>query len=584
MHQSNKYLLKKLFKDSFSMNKKNYFIAMIMMLIVALCTAGTAFILGKIIDVLSGINTEISVSQVSLAILLLFAIRGFASYFQVVSLARAGASIIYEKQLAVFNHLLKLDLGFFTSNGSSDLLLRITKSVSQARRVIEIIVIGFMKDLVTLIGLMAVMIYQQPVLSLICLIIGPVTIYGMQKIQSSIKDLMRQENEGSRQLIKTIQETSNGNREIKAFGLEPYLTKKMTKTLVFIQNRTNKMVRKTAATMPLMDVTAGIAISSVVLFSEVHIGGFAPGSPGELVSFVTAFLMAYEPAKKVARFQLNFTKNMVGVEMLYGLLEQEVILSDPKDGLELENKCFDLEFDNVSFNYPDDTSALSNVSFIIPKGKMISFVGPSGSGKSTILNLLLRFYDPSSGKVTIDGLDLKNITFESLRRNISYVGQESFLFDGSIKENIMCGKEDASNSDLINALKFSGLYDFVELLPNGINTQIGENGATLSGGQKQRIAIARAIVSNGSLIIIDEATSALDSATELGIRNSFKKIKGKKTVVAVAHRLSTILDSDYIYYIENGEITEHGTLETLLTKDQKFKRLYDQYYSKEVYS
>ena len=578
MFGSNYPLIKRLFSESFSKYKYLYFLSMIAMLVVSASTAATAFVIGKIVDVMSGIDGLFSIESVSVLIFTLFFIRGIGSYLQEVGLSKAGASIIADKQSEIFSHILSLDVDYFVLNNSSDLILRITKSVSQAKKLIEILITGFVKDLFTLAALLFVMFYQQPLLSLICFAIGPITIVGIQKIQRNLNILMREENEGSKNLIKTIQEVALGNKEVKSYRLEPMLLLKMQKVVLLIKNKTEKMARKTALTVPLMDIIAGSSIAAVVLLSRADIQVSNGASPGNLVSFVTAFLMAYEPAKRLARLNANMKKNIVGVELIYELLDQKIESRKSKSMQLVDKKSFSIKFQNINFKYSNENPIIDNISFEVPKGSIVSFVGPSGGGKTTILNLMLNFYQPSSGSILFDNQNLNDISVESLRKNVAFVGQQNFLFDGSIKDNIKCGNLNSSDEDLQLAVKLAGLQELIKKLPQGIDTQIGEDGALFSGGQKQRIAIARAFIADAPLLILDEATSALDSDNELLFRNSLSTMKGRQTIVIVTHRLSSIHGSDLIFYVEDGKILERGTLEHLVKLNGRFNSMYNEYY------
>jgi ATP-binding cassette, subfamily B, bacterial MsbA len=510
---------------------------------------------------------------------LIFMAKGVASFAQTVLMARAGNRIVAEKQNALFTRLLRQGIAFFNTTESSDLLLKVTQSAQMARNVIDVLVTGFIRDLLTLMALVGVMFYQQPYLSLISLVVGSAAIVGVRFILAKVRSIMAQEMAGLAEIIKVVQETSIGVRVIKAFALEDIMQKRMDTAVRDVEKRANKMVRLESATSPLMDSLTGAAIAMIVILSNTDIGGQSAGTPGQLMSFVTAFLMAYEPAKRLSRMRVTIEGGMFGVRMMYNLLDKPINLLEAPDAVEIGDGPGKVTLEGVSFGYTGDVAVIRDMSLTFEAGKTTALVGPSGGGKSTILNLLLRLYDPIEGVVRIDGQDIKQASFASLRRKMAFVGQDTFLFSNTVMGNLRVARVEASDEDVYEAARVAYAHDFIEALPKGYQTQIGENGAFLSGGQRQRLSITRAVLRRAPILLLDEATSALDSQSEAYIREALEKISEGVTTIVIAHRLATVMNADKICYLEAGQVTEQGTLQELLAKDGAFKKLYDTQFS-----
>lgn len=568
-------LLLRLLLESFQEHRFKYMLASAAMVLVAASTALSAWMMGEIIDTLATPEDRRRVFFVAMGVAGIFAFKGIAFYIQAVLMARAGNRIVAQKQMQIYHRLLQQGVAFFNTNESSDLLLKITQSAQAARRAIDTIVTGFIRDLLTLIGLVAVMFYQQPFLSLISLLVGPAAMYGLQKILKKVRAVMAQEMAGLGEIIRVVQETSTGARVVKAFGLEPRMASRMDVAVRQVENRANKMVQLEAATMPLLDIITGIAIASIVMLSAINIFGQPPGTPGQLMSFVTAFLMAYEPAKRLSRMRVIIESSMVGIKMMYSLLDAPQTLLEAPGAVKLPDGPGAVRLENVHFAYSGNASVLHGVTTAFAAGKTTALVGPSGGGKSTLLNLLLRLYDPTEGRVMIDGQDISKTSFASLREKIAFVGQDTFLFSASVMDNLRLARPDATDEEVVEAAKIAHAHVFIEKLPNGYETQIGENGSFLSGGQRQRLSIARAVLRRAPILLLDEATSALDSHSEVLVRDALARITQGVTTIVIAHRLSTVMNADCICYLEAGEIREQGTIEELLALNGKFKALHD---------
>ena len=572
-------LLWRLLTESLPEHRGKYLAAVAAMVVVAGATALTAWVMGAIVDSMTDAQNRTAVYWVAAAVAGIFFVKGIASYAQNVLMAKAGNRIVAQKQMQLYNRIVTQDVAFFNATHTSDVLLRVTQSAQMARGVIDTIVTGFVRDLLTLLGLVAVMFYQQPVLSLVSLIVGPAAIFGVQRIVRRVHSVMAQEMAGLAEIIKVVQETATGARVVKAFALEHLMTARMDDAVRGVEQRANKLVRLEAMTTPLMDTITGLAIAAIVVLSAVNLFGQAVGTPGQLMSFVTAFLMAYEPAKRLSRMRVSIEAGMYGVRMMYSLLDQPATLTEAARPVDLPEGPSAVSLEGVSFSYPGAREVFRDLTIDFPAGTTTALVGPSGGGKSTLLNLVLRLYDPDAGRVAIDGIDLREASFASLRRKMAYVGQDTFLFAASVMENLRLVRPDATDAEVREAARIANADEFILGMPKGYDTPIGENGLALSGGQRQRLAIARAVLRRAPILLLDEATSALDSHSEALVRDALLRVTEGVTTIVVAHRLSTVLRADRICYIDSGRIVEMGSLSDLLARKGAFRALYDQQFA-----
>lgn len=561
-------------RESFREHAKLYGIAILCMVLVAGTTTASAWIMrdlanSSIIDR----NFE-KVLTISAMIAVIFSVKGFATYFQSIFLSRAGNAIIASQQLKIYNRLVNQDVHFFSANASSDLVVRVTHNAQAARQVIDTMVTGFVRDLLTLTGLVGVMIYQQPIVAVGVFAVGPLAIYAVRLLLKRVKQLMEQEIASIAMIVQTVQETAIGIRVIKTFSLENLMQERLNKAVRDVEARSNSIVQLEAATSPIMETLGGFAIASILALSAFLVVK-GDTTPGELMSFVTAMLLAYEPAKRLARMRVGIEAGLIGVRMMFEIMDRPVNLVEKPDAKPLAKGPGEIAFDQVSFTYNPDVPVIRDMSFVFQAGETTALVGPSGGGKSTIINLIMRLFDPVEGRISIDGTDIRNVTFSSLRERISYVGQDTFLFSGSVAFNIELGRPGATRDEIIDAAKAANAHDFITAMPNGYESPVGDNGSNLSGGQKQRIVIARAILKDSEILILDEATSALDSHSEAAVRDAIEHASKGRTTIMIAHRLSTISKADTVVYIEGGRVIEAGSQDELLEKKGVYWQLFD---------
>ncbi|WP_170770664.1 ABC transporter ATP-binding protein [Ruegeria lacuscaerulensis] len=570
----------RLISESFFAQGRLYAVAIVAMIAVAATTAGAAFMMEYIVDAMTSPEMRSYASLIALGVVGLFLAKALATYVQAIYLARAGNRIVAAQQDRVYRKLLRHGVSFFSANESSDLLMRTTNGAQSARRLIDILVTGFVRDALTLVGLVIVMVYQQPVLSIMFFLVGPVALYGVRRLLKSVRSIMQAEFKSLAEIIRVLQETSAGIKVIKVFALEDRMITRMDTAIRKVEERANDIARLQSIASPLMEFLAGLAVAGVLIVSTMGIAGSEPPTAGQLMSFITALLMAYEPAKRLSKMRVQIEAAMVGVGLLFGLLDQEDTMQESPDAHDLLDGPGEIALRNVTFGYKGTIPVIEDMNLTFQAGKTTALVGQSGGGKSTIFGLIMRFYDPDEGQVEIDGQDLRHASYASLRRKISYVGQDTFLFSASVMDNLRCSAPEATDEEVIAAARAAHAHDFITELSDGYDTQVGENGTFLSGGQKQRIAIARAILRKAEILLLDEATSALDAESESLVKQALDSLTADMTVVVIAHRLSTILEADKIMVVQDGAVVEQGNLDELMKQNGSFRRLFDQQFKK----
>ncbi|RWM93961.1 MAG: ABC transporter ATP-binding protein [Mesorhizobium sp.] len=570
----NQRLVARLVRESFREHKFGYGAAIVSMLVVAAMTGASAWILKEITNEFVVYKRADRVNLIAAAVAAIFVLKGLATFVQAYFMSRVGNAIIADRQRKIYDRILAQGIEFYHSTSSSDLITRMTNNAQAARSVLDLVVTSYVRDLVTLIVLVAVMVWEQPALSLICFVVGPVAIYGVNSILKRVRQIAKMEFRSLGQIVHVMQETAIGVRVVKSFNLEGAMRKRMYKAVSDVQNRANNIATLEAATSPVMETLAGLAIAGAVFISGFLVlqGGQMPGN---IMAFIGALLLAYEPAKRLARVRISLETGIVGVRMMFQLADRPLTLAEKPGAKPLQPGPGEIRFDNVSFAYPESPPVFEQLNLTLAAGKMTALVGPSGGGKSTILNLIMRMYDPQSGKVMFDGQDISFATLDSLRQKIAYVSQDTFLFAGTIMHNIRLGRQDATDEEVIAAAKAANAHHFISAMAKGYKTEVGENGSLLSGGQRQRISIARAMLRNAEILLLDEATSALDAESEALFRDALQQLTVGRTTIVIAHRLSTVHQADTIVVLENGKVLESGPHKSLLKQGGLYQKLYE---------
>jgi subfamily B ATP-binding cassette protein MsbA len=547
--------------------------ALACMAVVALTTAAFTQLIKPIInDIFVARNAEVLL-PIAAAALAVFLAKGLATYGQSVLMAFVGHRIVADLQSALYGRLLHADLAFFQNTSPGDLVARFISDLTRLRSAVSDTLTGLGKDSLTALALIGVMFYEDWMLASIAFFAFPAAILPIVRIGRRLRRVAGSTQAEIGRLTVWLDETFQGIRHIKAYGMEAREAERTGQAIEEVFRLNYKAARARGMIHPIMEALGGLAIVAVILYGgqQVITGTKDPGS---FFAFITALLLAYEPIKRLAKLNANLQEGLAAAQRVFQLMDMEPEIRDDPNAKALVLNGGNLCFEGVTFSYGAAQAALSGVSLEVPGGKTAALVGPSGAGKSTILNLIPRFYDVDSGSVLIDGQDLRGLTLESLRGAVALVSQESLLFDDSIRANIAYGRKGASDDEVAAAARLAAAEDFIKALPDGYDTQVGARGTKLSGGQRQRIAIARAILKDAPILLLDEATSSLDSESERQVQLALGKLKAGRTTLVIAHRLSTVMDADIIYVVENGRIVDKGRHGELLARGGTYARLY----------
>ena len=546
---------------------KGYVAALALMGVSAACTAAVAYLIANIVNAVDVDRSFSTLLALCITAIALLSARGFASYGQAVLLASVGNRITAENQRQMFDKLVQEGVGYFSDRHSSHFTASLLYGSSSVTLVLNVLLLALGRDLMSLIGLCVVMVMQDPIMSLLGVLIMPPAVFGVRKLAKRVKFIANTQFGKGAGILEVLQETIQGLRIVKAFNLEGVLRQRIGEDIESVRRAANEMARVSNRSGPLMETLGGCGIALALLY-----GGYLVlerGVPhGALISFVGAFVMAYEPAKRIARVNIDLSSGLVFVRLLFDLLDSAEADDDSKPALNVAEGG--IEFAHVKFSYRTGEPVLNDICLRAEPGCVTALVGPSGSGKSTVLSLLLGFYPSHGGVVAIDGQDIGQFSRRSLRANITYVGQEPFLFRGTIRENIICGMLDATEAQVISAAKAAFAHDFIARFPQGYDSPVGELGMLLSSGQRQRIAVARAMIKNAPIVLLDEPTAALDSESEQKVQEALRRLCIGKTTLVIAHRLNTIMHADCIHVVENGTIVESGRHEELLRKGARY--------------
>ena len=567
------WVIRRLLTDYGRGEAKSYLIALALGAVAAACTAGTAFLVGKVVNQAYVDRNFHAIAALAVVVIVVFSVKGFAVYGSNVVLARIGFRIVAEMQRRLFDKLMIEGLSYFANRHSTQLLAKMTRGARAAADLLKMVVNSLGRDLLTLVGLSIVMVLQDPIMSVAGFLIMPPAVYFVRGIMRRTRDTARSELGGSMRIFETIQEAIRGFAIVKAFTLEDEMRKRIRANIQSVESKQYKLSRLENRAGPIMEALGGVAIAIVLLYGAYRVIEMG-ATPGEFVSFITAFLLAYEPAKRLARLHISLTRTLIAVRVLFEILDSTPLEPEEPETMDFPSGRAKIAFDNVAFAYNPEEPVLRKLSFVAEAGQMTALVGHSGGGKSTVVSLLLRFYEPQAGTIEIDGVDIRTISRRALRRNIAYVGQDIFLFNGTVRANIGFGKLGATTEEIVEAAKAAFAHDFIMGFADGYDTEVGEIGARLSSGQRQRIAVARALIRNAPIILLDEATSSLDSKAEREVQMAIDRLRDGRTCLAIAHRLHTIAQADQICVIEGGRIIESGRHSDLMRKGGYYAEMF----------
>ena len=505
-------------------------------------------------------------------VIALFFLKNIFNYLAMYFITFLRNGVLKDLRNAIYKKIVELPISFYSEKRKGDTIARISNDVQEIQSSFLSILELIVREPLTIIFTISMMLLISVKLTLFVFIFIPISGFIISRIGKSLKKKSDRVQKEQGTFLSIIEETLGGLKVIKAFNAEGIFFDKFSGSTKRFYHFSNKLLNRQNFASPTSEFL-GISVIAILLWyggKMVLIDGSLDGS-----SFIAYMGLAYNiltPAKAISKASYSVKKGNAAAERVLEILNTESILEDSEDAIEKVNFEKDIKLEDISFQYENDT-VIDNLSLRIPKGKSVALVGQSGSGKSTIANLLMRFYDVSDGSISIDGTNIKSLKKSSLRQLIGLVTQDSILFNDSVANNLRIGKQDATEDELIDALKVANAWEFVKDLPLGLNTNIGDSGSKLSGGQKQRLSIARAVLKNPPIMILDEATSALDTESERLVQDALENMMKNRTSVVIAHRLSTIKNADLIVVLQKGHIVEQGTHEQLLTENGIYKKL-----------
>lgn len=520
-------------------------------------------------------KTESSPAYIPLLIVAFTSVQGFLNYAATYLNTWVGTKINQDLKRALYKKLLHLETSYYDQHNSGFVIQRFNTDCDIACSGLLENLKVFVSRFFSSISLICVLIYNSWQLAIIAVLILGCALMPLASVRRRIKRVVMGSVVEGAKVVSNYNETYSGNKTIASYNLQNKIYNTFDSTLHNLFKLTIKMVQKTAWMTPALHIIVSIGIGAVIGYgSYLIVNGDI--TSGNFVSFITALILLYTPIKSIGKNYNAMQVSFLAIERVVEILETEPTIFDKPNAVTLKGVKKSINFNHVYFEYKEGVPVLKDINLEVKAGTTVALVGNSGGGKTTIVNLIPRFYDVKSGSITIDKTDIRDISLESLRDNIAVVFQDNFLFAGTIRDNILLGKEDATEEEIATAVKMACLDEFINELGNGLDTKIGERGSLLSGGQRQRLAIARAFIKNAPVVILDEATSALDNKAEAVVQRAIDNLMQDRTVFVIAHRLSTVQNADKIVVINDGEIIETGTHEELLQEENgAYKALYN---------
>lgn len=553
-------LLRRLAREQVWPRRRAYGLAALCMALAAVATSASAWLMRDVVNGIFVAKNGALLWWLSAGVAGLFLVKGLSEYGARILLGRIGNAITASLRQRFYRHLLRQELMFFLDGNSSELVARLLRQIDAVKEVIESLAVGMTRDLLTLAGLVLVMLIQQPLLFSLALPSGLLVIGFVRLLSARLGSMARQEHAADIQLIALVQETAQGIRSVKAFDLGPRLEQEFGAVAAQSEQRTNRILGLQALPAPLSEALGGLAIAAVILYAG-WMAIAAGTSPGEFMAFITALLLAYDPARRLSHLKLRLEQQLVLADSFHAFLDRApALLEVSGNGVLVPGQPVTLALEQVYFGYrAGEPPLLAGLDLTLEPGRIQALCGPTGCGKSTLVDLLLRFQDPWSGRVTLDGRDLRELPTSLLHQVFAYVGQDVFLFDASIGDNIRLGRPAVDAGRFAAATAAALLDEWVATLPDGYQTQVGEKGIRLSGGERQRIAIARALVKGAPVLVLDEATSALDPVSERRLLDNLRRHSPASSILLVSHRLAPLRVADRISLLQGGRIQEQGS-------------------------
>jgi len=549
-------------------------IAVSCMVVLAACTAAMAWILKPVLDeALSGENQEL-IYLIPVIVIGLYLVKGAAYFGQAYVMGYIGQRVIYDLRNLLYERLTSQSLAFFARRKTGELLARLSYDVTLVQAAVSTAVTALMRDAISIVFLLAVVFIQDWLLALIAMLVFPAVIYPIARFGRKMRHATLDGQASMGELTTLLEETVGGIRVVKAFGMEEYERSRFSKfTGDFFQHQL-KMFRVHALSFPIMELLAGFGIAGVLFYGGLRVAS-GETTAGTLVSFLAAVIMLYEPVKRLSRANNEIQQGLAAAERIFEVVDEPIQVQDRDDAHTLAPFSDSIRFENVGLQYPgSEQKVLDQVDLTVSSGQVVALVGRSGAGKTSLANLVPRFIDATEGRILIDGVDVRDVSQQSLRNQIALVTQEIILFNDTILNNIAYGLQGVDQSRVEEIARAANAHEFIERLPDGYNTIVGERGAMLSGGQRQRLSLARALLKDSPILILDEATSALDTESERLVQQAIDLLMQNRTVIVIAHRLSTIRDADCIVVLDQGKVVQSGRHEQLLDEGGIYAELY----------
>lgn len=553
--------------------KKRLVVAVICMAFSGLSNVVVPWLIKDVIDKVLANKDVFTLNLIVIGILALFFARGFFYFGQRYLMSFVGQKIVNDIREALYRHLQTLSLSYFDKRKTGNIMSNLTNDVTALQTAIAGNLISFVQEAVILVGSLASMLYLYWKLTLLTLVIVPLVVFTIRFFGGRLRQAGHKVQGKMADITALLEEAISGIRIIRSFNREEFEIKRFV-----VQNDSNfwalmATTRLTAMLTPFIQFFAAIAVTGIIWYGGMSVIN-GEMTAGALIAFLIYAINLANPVRRISEIYGDIQKSLAAADRVFETLDTEPEVKEKDDAVELPRVEGHVCFHHVDFAYDADHPALTDFNLEIQPGEIVALVGPSGAGKSTVANLLPRFYDVTGGSLTIDGTDVRDVTFQSLRQQIGLVPQETMLFNATVRENILYGRLDATDDEIVRAAKAANAHEFISRLPDGYDTIVGDRGNALSGGQRQRIAIARAILKDPRILILDEATSALDTESEKIVQAALERLMQGRTSVVIAHRLSTIRDADKIVVIDHGRIVEEGTHAELLARGGLYAHLY----------
>ncbi len=554
--------------------------SMVCMLVIAAATASTAYLVKPVLDDIFFSRNQRMLVLIPVAVIVIYLLRGAGMYAQEYLMSYVGERIILRLRTLLYDRIQDLPISFFQREKTGVLMSRITNDVNVIKAMVSFAVTSSLKDSFTILGLVGVIFYRDWKMAIFALVILPLAFFPVVAFGRRVRRASTGCQEAMADLNVFLHETLAGNKIVKAFGREAHEKARFREKTEALFKVEMRAVVARSLSSPVMEFLGGLGIAFIIWYggSKVIAG---TSTAGTFFSFMAAVLMLYDPVKKISRLNNVLQQGLAAADRVFDILETGSEIADPPDPLHLPRRPHQVAFEDVWFRYDDHDWVLKGIDLAVAEGQVLALAGMSGGGKTTLVNLIPRFFDVRRGAVTIDGIDIRRLSVAALRSRIAVVTQEPILFNDSVRYNIAYGRPGASESQIIAAAEAANAWSFIQALPRGLDTCIGELGGRLSGGEKQRLCIARALIKDAPILILDEATSALDTEAEMLVQQALVNLMRGRTTFVIAHRLSTVERADRIAVVVDGRIVEQGDHQALLACRGEYCKLYQMQFGQE---